>query len=274
MVNELRVAEHYSSKNLLNFIKKGLIKEGVDLDWVSSEDLNAVDEFHIGGITGTRFVSDKLDLSNASKVLDIGCGLGGPARFIAETYKSSVTGIDLTPSYIETGVALNELVGLTDKVSLLTASALDIPFCDNYFDAAYMIHVGMNVADKRQLMSEAFRVTKSNGFFVIYDVMKLEDVDIEYPLPWADKKTESAVESFSNYESELVNAGFHIFEKEIKTKFAITFFQNMITNTKKNGPAPLGLHLLMGDNTSEKISNLFRQIYEKILAPVVIIAKK
>ena len=274
MVNELRVAEHYSSKNLLNFIKKGLIKEGVDLDWVSSEDLNAVDEFHIGGITGTRFVSDKLDLSNTSKVLDIGCGLGGPARFIAETYKSSVTGIDLTPSYIETGVALNELVGLTDKVSLLTASALDIPFCDNYFDAAYMIHVGMNVANKRQLMSEAFRVTKSNGFFAIYDVMKLEDVDIDYPLPWADKKTESAVESFSNYESELVNAGFHIVEKEIKTKFAITFFQNMITNTKKNGPAPLGLHLLMGDNTSEKISNLFRQIYEKILAPVVIIAKK
>jgi 2-polyprenyl-3-methyl-5-hydroxy-6-metoxy-1,4-benzoquinol methylase len=103
MVNELRVAEHYSSKNLLNFIKKGLIKEGVDLDWVSSEDLNAVDEFHIGGITGTRFVSDKLDLSNTSKVLDIGCGLGGPARFIAETYKSSVTGIDQRDPTVASG---------------------------------------------------------------------------------------------------------------------------------------------------------------------------
>jgi len=128
MVDELRVAEHYASKNLFNIIKQGLIKDGVDLDLVSPEDLSAVDEFHIGGIAGTRFVSEKLDLSNTSKVLDIGCGLGGPARFIAETYKSSVTGIDLTPSYIKTGVALNELVGLTDKVNLLTASALEIPF--------------------------------------------------------------------------------------------------------------------------------------------------
>ena len=274
MVNELRVAEHYASKNLFNIIKQGLIKNGVDLDLVSPEDLSAVDEFHIGGIAGTRFVSEKLDLSNTSKVLDIGCGLGGPARFIAETYKSSVTGIDLTPSYIEAGVALNELVGLSGKVNLLTASALEMPFCDNHFDAAYMIHVGMNVANKKQLMSEAFRVTKSNGFFVIYDVMKLKDVDIDYPLPWADKNTESAVELISNYESELVNAGFDIVEKEIKTKFAITFFQNMIENIKKNGPSPLGLHLLMGDNTSKKISNIFRQIYEEVLAPVVIIAKK
>ena len=63
-------------------------------------------------------------------------------------------------------------------------------------------------------------------------------------------------------------------EKENKTKFAITFFQNMITNTKKNGPSPLGLHLLMGENTSKKISNIFRQIYDEILAPIVIVSKK
>lgn len=274
MVNEVRVSEHYSRKDLFKIIKQGLIKQGIDLDLVSPEDLNAVDEFHIGGIEGTRFVSDKLDLLSTSKVLDIGCGIGGPARFIAETYQSSVTGIDLTPSYIEAGVALNELVGLSGKVNLLTASALEMPFCDNHFDATYMIHVGMNIANKKQLMSEAFRVTKPNGFFVLYDVMKLEDVDIEYPLPWADKKTESAVELISSYESALENAGFNIVEKENKTKFAITFFQNMITNTKKNGPSPLGLHLLMGENTSKKISNIFRQIYDEILAPIVIVSKK
>tara|TARA_B110000467_G_scaffold117645_1_gene108508 strand:- start:287 stop:1111 length:825 start_codon:yes stop_codon:yes gene_type:complete len=274
MVNEVRVSEHYSRKNLFKIIKQGLIQEGVDLDLVSPEDLSSVDEFHIGGIEGTRFVSDKLGLSSMSKVLDIGCGIGGPARFIAETYKSSVTGIDLTASYVKAGVALNELVGLSGKVNLLTASALEMPFCDNHFDATYMIHVGMNIANKKQLMSEAFRVTKPDGFFVLYDVMKLEDVDIEYPLPWADKKSESAVELISNYESALENAGFHIVEKENKTKFAITFFQNMIANTKKNGPTPLGLHLLMGDNTSKKISNIFRQIQDEILAPTVIISKK
>ena len=274
MVNESKVEKHYEKPNLYEVIVKALQDTGLALDSLSLENLSMVDEFHIGGTSGTKFVTEKLNYSENSKILDIGCGIGGPARFLVEISNCSVTGIDLTSSYIETGNKLTKLMGLEDRVQLVKASALEIPFDKNSFDSSYMIHVGMNIKEKARLMGEVFRVTKAEGTFVIYDVMKLRDLHVDYPLPWADKKEESAVDLISTYETELLNAGFQVIEKEVKTDFAIKFFENMIENINKSGPPPLGLHLLMGKNTKEKISNVFRQIKEKKLAPVVIVSKK
>lgn len=274
VVNEVKVVKHYQKPNLYEEIVQGILKSGLALESLSSEDLSMVDEFHIGGTSGTKFVTEKLSYSENSKILDIGCGIGGPARFLAKSSNCFVKGLDLTPSYIETGNRLTKLVGLEDKVKLVNASALDIPFSANSFDSSYMIHVGMNIKEKTRLMSEALRVTKPGGNFVIYDVMKLDNITVDYPLPWAERKEESAVDLISVYETELLNTGFQIIEKDVKTDFAIKFFENMIENIKKSGPLPLGLHLLMGKNTQEKISNVFRQIKEKKLSPVVIVAKK
>ena len=159
------------------------------------QDLSEVDEFHIGGIDATRFVSAALAPWASRKILDIGCGIGGPARFIAVDTGCHVTGIDLTESFVETGNHLSRLVGLEEHVMLNTGIALALPFADSEFDAAYMIHVGMNIADKDQLISEAARVIKPGGRFVIYDVMQMQDATLPYPLPWAETEKTNAVSS-------------------------------------------------------------------------------
>ena len=180
---EQTVSEHYSNKGLLGKIYKGLEKLGIDKNQLTQSDLSSFDEFHIGGSEGTLMLAEKLTMNASSSVLDIGCGIGGPARFLSSEFGCKVSGIDLTADFVNTGNSLTDQVGLSDKVKLIEASALNIPFADNSFDISYMIHVGMNIADKDALFSEAFRVTKPNGVFGIYDVMLVRNCELQYPLP-------------------------------------------------------------------------------------------
>ena len=181
IINEAEVADYYEKRDLHSRIITSLQLAGIEQP--TPQDLSAVDEFHINGIDATRFVSAALSLTPSGKILDIGCGIGGPARFIATDKGCHVIGIDLTESFVETGNHLSRLVGLEDQVMLNTGNALALPFGENEFDAAYMIHVGMNIADKDKLITEAARVIKPGGRFVIYDVMQMQDATLLYPLP-------------------------------------------------------------------------------------------
>jgi len=152
MNNDADVVGYYDKADLYSRILAGLGQAG--LTQPTPRDLSAVDEFHIGGVEATRFVSDALAPPAAGRLLDIGCGIGGPARFIAAETGCDVTGIDLTKSFVETGNHLSRLVGLDGQVTLQTGNALALPFAENEFDAAYMIHVGMNISEKTRLIGE------------------------------------------------------------------------------------------------------------------------
>ena len=132
-------------------------------------------------------------------VLDVGCGLGGAARFTASRYGCRVAGIDLTPEYVETATVLCGWVGLDSRISLHQGSALAMPFADRVFDRAYMLHIlGMNIEDKAKLCSEVSRVLQLNSLFGIYDVMRTGDGELRYPVPWATTAASSAVAKPSN----------------------------------------------------------------------------
>ena len=207
-------------------------------------------------------------------ILDIGCGIGGPARYMAEKSGGNVCGVDLTGAYIEVGTQLNDLVRLGEKVSLRQGSALSLPYEVSSFDGAYMIHVGMNIERKEDLMREASRVLKAGKKFVLFDVMKISNEDIVYPLPWADQAEESAVDKPEAYEQALNSAGFNILDTQDKGQFAVSFFENMLMKMENSGPKPLGLHLLMGENTRDKVMNAYTQIQEKRLSPILMVAQK
>ena len=145
---EQSVSQHYTHGSLEAALLDALKRAGKDLDALTYADLAVVDEFHIGGRPATRALGEQIDLPAGARVLDIGCGIGGPARFFAAERGWQVEGIDLTAEYVEVAKALSRRVGMADAVSFRQASATALPFADASFDGAYMLHVGMNIADK------------------------------------------------------------------------------------------------------------------------------
>ena len=272
-IDNSEVIDHYQGSNLHDSILGGLRKAGLDLDNLSPENLSAADEFHIGGTEATDFVCNKVEDFAGHKLLDVGCGIGGPARFISNRVGCEVVGVDLTPDFVKTGNLLTDLVSMKNAVTLMEGNAAELSFPPSSFDAAYMMHVGMNISDKRGAFKEVNRVLKDRGLFVIYDVMCLKEQQLTYPLPWASSKAGSAVEGPEIYQSILETEGFTVTEIEIKRDFAIGFFENMMKKME-GGPPPLGLHLVMGSNTAVKVQNVHRQIVDGLLAPVLMVAKK
>lgn len=269
------IADHYTHGALLAAIREGLAKLGKTPETVTIDDLGPIDEFHIGGRGASEDFLGQLELGAATHVLDVGCGLGGGSRFVASRFGGRVTGIDLTPEYVATGRALCGWVGLEDRIDLRQGSALDLPFEDGGFDAAYMMHVGMNIADKERLVGEVARVLKAGGTFGIYDVMRTGDGDLAFPVPWAMSGETSAVATPGQYRNALEKAGFTLSAERNRKDFALEFFAELTAKAAAaEGPPPLGLHILMGETRAEKLKNMIVNISAGLIAPVELIAGK
>ncbi|MFM9943130.1 MAG: class I SAM-dependent methyltransferase [Hyphomicrobiaceae bacterium] len=269
------IAKHYTHGDLIEAIRAGIVTQGKTPETMTIDDLAPIDEFHIGGRRASEDFLDQLGLSPTMNVLDVGCGLGGAARFAASRYGSRVTGVDLTTEYVQAGNAICQWVRLDQRVSLQQGSALALPFGDHTFDNAYMLHVGMNIADKEKLASELARVLKAGAFFGIYDVMRTGPGELAFPVPWAATPDVSAVDEPEHYKQALQKAGFTITAERNRRDFALQFFADLRAKTAAaGGPPPLGLHVLMGRTTPEKVQNMLANISRGLIAPVELIARK
>lgn len=275
MPGDQDVSLHYTHGNLVGAIRDGLTALGKTTDSVTVDDLAPVDEFHIGGRSASEDFLSQLGFVPDAHVLDLGCGLGGAARFVASRYRCWVTGIDLTEEYVEAGKALCGWVGLGDRVSLRCGSALSLPFADSAFDGAYMLHVGMNIEDKAKLCAEVGHVLRPGAVFGIYDVMRMGDGDLAYPVPWATTAAASFVAPPERYKNALKTAGFSLVAERSRRDFALAFFDQLRAKTAAaGGPPPLGLHVLMGKTTPVKLQNMVANITAGRIAPVELIARK
>jgi len=275
MLDEANISQHYTHGNLLGAIEGSVSKLGKTTSSVTVEDLAPVDEFHIGSRIATDHLLRPLGFTEKDHILDIGCGLGGAARYVASQFGSRVDGIDLTPEYIDTGNVLCGWVGLDDRINLHVGSALGLPFKDATFDGAYMLHVGMNIDDKAALFREASRVLKPGAHFAVYDIMRTGSGDLVYPVPWAGDNRTSFLASPEEYRQLLQQAGFTVSAEQNRGEFALQFFKEMQARTKANGgPPPLGLHTLMQDSTPMKLMNMIDNIAAGLIAPVEIVSRK
>lgn len=180
---ESRVSTHYSTTNLIDAIRAALEKAGANPDAPDLDDLKPVDEFHTGGVEATDALIDQLSITPETRVLDIGCGIGGASRHVAARTGAHVRGVDLTPDFIAVAKALSAATDMADRTSFTTGSALDLPVADASVDLALMFHVGMNIEDKTRLFAEAARVLAPGGTFALFDVMRTSDRLLTFPFP-------------------------------------------------------------------------------------------
>ena len=179
------VESHYARQDLAEAILEAVRTTGLDRDPLAPDDLAAVDEFHTRGRQATEELAELAAPSAGQRVLDVGCGLGGSARYMAARHGVEVVGVDLTPEYCRAGRILTERTGLADRVELVTANALDLPFPDGSFDQVWSEHVTMNIAEKPRLYAELRRVLRRGGRLALHEIVAGPGGEVHFPVPWA-----------------------------------------------------------------------------------------
>lgn len=210
------VRGHYGAVDLTTGILQALHDAGADTSILHASDLYPVDHLHAGGPDASRHLLDSVEVGAGTRLLDVGCGIGGPAR-MAASYDALVSGVDLTPEFVDTATELTRLVGLSEKASFTSTPAEALPFEDHSFDTAMMIHVGMNVPGKQALFAEVHRVLRPGGRFALFEQMRAGDGDLPYPMPWAEDERSSFVETPEAYVAHLEAVGFSVERREDRT---------------------------------------------------------
>jgi len=262
-MNEIKTLteNHYYRPNLYEDIINRLAELEVDLNNVNRNDIVGVDEFHVRGSQISKELAEMANIKG-SKVLDIGCGIGGPCRMLADEFDCETIGVDLSEEFIRTATKLSELVGLSNKTEFICGDATKLPFKNKSFNAVWTQHVQMNILDKGKFYSEMHRVLENNGTFIYYDIFKNSDEEVNYPMPWANEPKISFLTRVNNMETILNQLGFSKIQSTNETNNGIVFFKKLLEKIKEFGPPKLGLNVLMGETTKSKIVNLLNGLKE------------
>jgi ubiquinone/menaquinone biosynthesis C-methylase UbiE len=274
-----RIQDNYAFAAMMDRMKQALEKAGLGSGPLQWSDLVGFDQFHVRGLEATKEMADALKLKPGQSVLDVGSGLGGPARYLAAVHGVHVTGIDLTPDYVAVSDYLSERAGLAGKLTFQQGDATDLPFKDEQFDVAWTQHVAMNIPDKSKLYKSVWRVLKPGGRFAIYDAIQGNDQPVIYPTPWARDETISFLATESEIEQALTGAGFSTLSFVDGTDTAAQWFrelqqQRAQQQQSQQAPSPLNPVLILGPELLVAIGNFARNVLEGRVRIVRIIAEK
>ncbi|TAI62521.1 class I SAM-dependent methyltransferase [Bradyrhizobium sp. Leo170] len=252
------VRDHYRATGLTERLKTALMAFGPEKQRLMPQQLAALDQFHTRGLAATAELARLAGIAADMSVLDVGSGVGGPARFLAATHGCRVTGVDLSEPFVDAARYLTERTGQGERVSFETASALDLPFDDGHFDVVLLQHVAMNISDRARLYREIRRVLKAGGRFAIYDVV-LNDGEPHYPVPWARTPATSFLLTAAATREAIEPAGFRNVAWRDDTEAA----KGWIAELRASGPPPSpNLGVVMGPDFAQLAANLGRNLME------------
>ncbi len=269
------VTGHYSKGALLDALMAALRDDGVDLDRLSIQDLAPYDQFHGRGLEATLEVADLLACSADDTLLDIGCGIGGPARYMADRFGCRVVGIDLTAPFIGVADRLTEMTGLGGRVTFRQGNALSMDLDAQTFDAAYSMNVSMNIADKAGFYAEIFRVLKPGASLVLSELSKGAEGDVQYPTPWALTPNESFLATSEETLEGLTAAGFTIVTVEDTTAQSIAYGANAKAMVERGEKPPhRAVQLIHGPIALDAMRNTAAAVKSGAAVPVEILCRK
>jgi sarcosine/dimethylglycine N-methyltransferase len=266
------VRQHYGMSGILDRVNAFLLERGIDPERPTYEDFFPFDQLHGGGTQATREHIERAGIKASMHVMDLGCGVGGCSRVIAATCGCRVTGIDLTPDFIEVARELTRRCGM--HIEFRLADALDLPFAEGTFDHVWCHNVTMNIQDKRKLASEVARVLKRGGRFSCSELGQGLGGALIFPLPWATDASASFLVTPAMMRQALEDSGLRISEEIDISGAGIAFLREMRARAERGDPPLNANHVIMGDDFGERIRNVGRCAMEKRVVEHFILAEK
>lgn len=268
------IADHWGKGDVYSLIVSALNKMSKPLDGLTPEDLAPVDHFHARGLPATVELADRLPIKAGQHILDIGCGLGGPARYMANRFHCKVSGLDITVPFVEAANKLTELLRMEPAVKVEQGDGQRLPYPDSHFDGAYTQHVTMNVADRERFFAEAYRVLKPGAFFALSEHGLGPKGNPHHPVPWSVDGSGAYLITPSETRTVLEQTGFEdIVIEDTGAKYAAGY-RIAIEKAEKGALPPLGVHILMGETALQKTRNTLRNIEEGRTHPIQLICRK
>lgn len=268
------ISDHWETGDVYARILNAMGAAAISPDTVTVEQMAPVDHFHARGLPATVELADALPIQAGQHIVDIGCGLGGPARYLAERFGCRVSGVDITGPYVEAANKLTALLRMEGQVEVELGDGQHLPYGDAMFDGGYTQHVTMNIADRAQFFAEAFRVLKPGAFFALTEHGLGSEGQPHYPLPWSEDGSGAFLVPPEETVAYLQDTGFVDVEVEHTGAKYLAGYKRAIELAAQGNLPPFGVHILMGQTAPAKTVNAARNIEEGRTQPIQVTCTK